>query len=250
MKVTDFIYRKPLHDACEHLARSHYEEACALETENPVKFSSGFLKRMKKLIEKVEAHYRSLHYEKRRFFFAYGITKVAVAIFLTVTLAFTVSMSVDAARTNILDFLVEFFDDHIRITSENMDPDGTNAPVGTKIQSEDLLDEYVSSLAELGYSEVRSLELKGDVKQVVLVKESEIILSRRTYNDYSVGNLDYEKGEKIVIIDGIEIFCIKENKLLFWTVNNYTYHLIADLDSKEVTNLLEYMICKQNVSDR
>lgn len=248
MKVTDFIYRKPLHDACEHLARSHYEEACALETENPVKFSSGFLKRMKKLIEKVEAHYRSLHYEKRRFFFAYGITKVAVAIFLTVTLAFTVSMSVDAARTNILDFLVEFFDDHIRITSENMDPDGTNAPVGTKIQSEDLLDEYVSSLAELGYSEVRSLELKGGTKQVILQKDSEVILSSRIFDEYVLGTMDYDGGEKTITIDGIEIFCVKESKMWYWTVDNYIYHLITDLDSKEATEILEYLICKQNVS--
>lgn len=241
MDAMDNIFGESLKQACAAYARDCYEEACARESVNPVRFSQGFTNKMVKLIKKVEVHYRSLHNDKRRLFFINSLGKVAAVLVIAITLAFTISMSVEASRRNILDFLAEFFDDHILISAANMDPFAEGEYLNICSEDEDLLDEYVTKLENLGYSCDETYVSTGGAEYFIFNDPNEIILSRRIYDCYLGSTVDYNNNELSFTVNGVDVFWMSDKELWYWTIDGYTYWLVTDLDKNKVEEIVSFV---------
>jgi len=234
------IFRENLYKACELYATESYNQL--KKSEVAVKFTDSFTKRMLKLIKKVEAHYRSLHREKRRLFFVTTLSRVAMTFVIAIAVAVTITMSVEATRTSILDFLVEYFDDHIRITSLNMDPDGSYDISTAPTDGEELLEKYVRKLEELGF-EIDDIEQRDNINGYMLVKDDNcIIISERTLNEYLIGTTHFNYSAKEFVVNNIVLYDIDNSGLWYWSIENSYFQLISDFDVNDTLALIRIVL--------
>ncbi len=243
MKTTCLTFYDNLREACSIYARQSFGELKAIK--EPVHFSEDFTMKMRKLIKMVDMRQRKIRNEKLRVNVSMVLSRAAVVILVTIALALTVSLSVEATRNSILEYLTEVFDDHIRISSVNMDPYGT-APVDNGVSMEkDMLDVYVDRLVEMGFEVVKhdKFEADGRFEFYVLFNEAvEITMSRFPITDYQITTMHYDKKEKHYIEKDANVYWIDDNMSWYWIENDFVYEVTMNVEYEESVRIIERLL--------
>lgn len=243
MKTTCLTFYNNLREACRIYAEKSYKELKAITSH--VKFSDSFLKKMKNLIKTVELRQSRKRNEKLRNHIVTVISRAAVIFFVTVALALTVSMSVEATRNSILKYLTEIFDDHIRIRSVNMDPyDTTPVDNGVAEAEEiDMLAVYVDRLVEMGFEVVKH-ENSGECVEYYKLNNNvvRVSLTKFSVEEYQVTTMHFDKTKPVYSSNNVFVYELEKGLGWYWESGSFLYKIVINSDYDTSLDIIRNVI--------
>ncbi len=176
----------------------------------------------------------------------YGMRRCAVFLLLSLVLSFMVGMSVEAIRTPLVSFVIEFFEDHVRIST----PPSGGAFLPAFHQQEDtagdeVLEQYVRRLKELGYEEewhvtlknITSYEFKGSIG---------VTVTKQNYLDFNITTIDINNDTlKEFDYNGIHFTSSEmlnsRGTIVYWQIEEDIYYI--NFSSKNKSYIQELIKC-------
>lgn len=200
-----------------------------------VTFSKRFYARKRKILRSYKSKTVARVFKK-------VARSAAIALLIILSMAFITVMSVSALRTAVLDAVVDFFDDYVKVGFG----DSGATPVPTdEVPSRPTSIEEVKRITDLPDGVVEEVALK--LKNVYKTKYSKdgvvlFTLVQETYKENEVLFDNVDVNAQVVYVNNVEarMFCTQEGKqFICWTDNKYILTIICEIEEFDIIKLAE-----------
>ncbi len=181
-------------------------------SDDSVDFSEKFIRKMDKLLKRVERPYWS--------FYNTSLKRTVIAAIIAILLI-TATMSVSAIREPIKRFFVNFYETYLNLSYEKDEETNNEQTIEADTK-------FTVTWMPDGYEEIERYEGSQITKIVWKKGERTIKISRMIADFSTVITLDKEHGDYSVRnINGIEVHCVKDKEGInySWLSENYSYRL-------------------------
>ena len=173
----------------------------------------------------------------------YGMRRCAVFLLLSLVLSFMVGMSVEAIRTPLVSFVIEFFEDHVRISTP---PSGGALPAFHQQEDtagNEVLEQYVRRLKELGYEIEKSIDLKN-FTSYTLQNKNKLILAKQKYIDFTTTTFDinYESFHEFnygKIKFSYSEMMYSRGDIVYWQIGDDVYYIKSNDNKVDLIELIK-----------
>ena len=164
----------------------------------------------------------------------------AIALLILLSMAFITVMSVSAFRTAVLDAVVDFFDDYVKVSFG--DSGVTPGPTDESARPTSI--EEVKRITDLPKGVVEEVVVQESICRIKYMKDGKLVfyLIQEVYseNDVLFDNVDVDA--QIVCVNGIEARIIKSEKGTYsicWSDGEYIYTVMVNNKEYDIIKLAE-----------